>query len=181
MSVNNNDNKKAKLRIKLPPGAEFEAEGSEDFVLNQKEAFLQAIREPFSQANNTENQNAGLSIIPQETALNEAKSIWQAVVSFDKDIPYIIKKTSSLKPYEAALILMAAQRAVKNIEELSAINLSKGLKLSGLKAERIDRELSSLIKENKISAFGFKRSRSYKINQKGIQDAYLKALEIIKN
>ncbi len=166
------DDKKAKLKIKLPPGAEFEAEGSEDFILKEKEAFLKIV-------NGETWQNGAQQ--PLKTKEEDHSQIWQLIVAIDKDIPYIIKKNAALKPYEAALILMAGQRALKAVEEISAINLSKGLKLSGLKTDRIDRELASLIKENKISAFGYKRSRSYKINAKGIQDAYLKALEIMRS
>lgn len=169
MNVNNPGDNKAKIRIKLPFGAEFEAEGSETFVTSQKEEFLKSV----SGSRNGEPH--------KEKESENRDSIWPLIIGFKKEIPYIIRKVSTLEPHEAALIIMAGQRAIKGQEEISAINLSKGLKLSGLKSKRIDREINAYIKENKISAFGFKRSRSYKINPKGIQDAYLKALEIIKS
>jgi len=172
MNVNNTVNDKVKIHIKLQIGAEFEAEGSEAFVIREKNDFLR-IALPGSENREMANQE-------NKTDPAEGKSVWTTVIGFKKEIPYIIKKSSSLEAHEAALIIMAGQRALKNNDEISAINLSRALKLSGLRSKRIDREISPYIKEDKISAFGFKRNRSYKINPKGIQDAYLKAIKIAK-
>ena len=95
-------------------------------------------------------------------------------------MPYIPIKDYEIKPDIACLILMSAIRAIKKEEEISAIKLSKAIKLSGFSPKRLDRELAKEIKKGTISALGTKRNRIYKINTKGIEEAYIKTLTILK-
>lgn len=159
---------KLKLRIKHPSGAEFEAEGPENFIIEQKRAFIEEILKSDSDA-------TILSI----TAKTE-ENLWQKLISFKNGIPYLLYKTPEIKASDSLLIIMAAIKVLKKIEEISAIKLSKAIKLSGYSPKRLDRELSEEIKSGMISALGTKRNRIYRINPKGMEEAYLKALKIVK-
>ncbi len=151
-----------RLRIKHPSGAEFEAEGPEDFILSEKREFLSAF-----------NKEPGKTTT-QESSHNEDKShaFWQDIVD-NKENLYILKaKSPKISPTEAALIIISADQANGQNGKISAINLSKSLKTSGYQPERLDRLLSKKIKQGEIIASGTKRNRLYKLNHKGIQSAY---------
>lgn len=153
---------KYRLRIKHPSGAEFEAEGPEDFILSEKREFL-------SKFNQQPEQKAILEL-PRHEAKNHA--FWQNIVD-NRDNLYILKaKSPEISPIEAALIIISADQANSQNGKISAINLSKSLKISGYEPERLDRLLLKKIKQGEIIASGSKRNRLYKLNQKGIQSAY---------
>lgn len=165
------DKNRLRLRIKYPSGAEFEAEGSEVFIMEQKKAFEEIL---YKDRKNEQQ----IKKYPPDI---EKENIWQKVVSYkDSNIPYIPLKIQGMKANSAALIIIAALKIMKNIEEISAIKLSKALKLSGFSPKRLDRELSYELKTGMLSALGTKRNRVYKINPKGIEEAYLKTLMAIK-
>lgn len=151
-----------RLRIKHPSGAEFEAEGPESFILSEKREFLSKFdQEPHS------NQAPELS--PNK---DKAHAFWQNIVE-NRDNLYILRaKSPEINPIEAALIIISADQANGQNGRISAINLSKSLKISGYEPERLDRLLTKKIKQGEIIASGSKRNRLYKLNQKGIQSAY---------
>ncbi|MCG2725613.1 MAG: hypothetical protein L6420_05030 [Elusimicrobia bacterium] len=154
---------KYRLRIKHPSGAEFEAEGSEDFIASEKHDFLSKFDRQSSHRQSL------------ESSLKEDKShaFWQNIVE-SRDNLYILKaKSPEISPIEASLIIISASQATGQNDKISAINLSKSLKISGYEPERLDRLLSKKIKQGEIIASGSKRNRLYKLNQKGIQNAYM--------
>jgi uncharacterized protein YjhX (UPF0386 family) len=81
-------------------------------------------------------------------------------------------KTPNVSAAEAALILMAANRALNQREDMGALLLSKALKTSGYEPDRLDRLLSKEIKEGKVIASGAKRNRTYRITRKGLERSY---------
>jgi len=165
-----NKENKIKLRIKHPNGAEFEAEGPIEFILEQKKAFIN----DFIEEKNKEETKGSIGIT------KDNNNIWAKIINYKEDIPYIPIKDYEIKPDIACLILMSAIKNIKKEDEISAIKLSKAIKLSGFSPKRLDRELAKEIKKGTISALGTKRNRVYKINQKGIEEAYVKILSILK-
>ncbi len=153
---------KYRLRIKHPSGAEFEAEGSQEFILSEKREFLGNFSQEPAQ-----NQ---VHDMPQNR--DKAHAFWQDIVE-NRDNLYILKaKSPEVNPIEAAIIIISADQVNGQNGKISAINLSKSLKTSGYEPERLDRLLSKKIKQGEIIASGTKRNRLYKLNQKGIQSAY---------
>ena len=65
-------------------------------------------------------------------------------------------------------------------QEISALTLSKAVKVSGYAPERLDRVLVKAIKEGLILASGTKRNRAYQITDKGLEIAWLKAAKLAK-
>lgn len=262
---NNLANQKVKLRLRLKSGEEFEAEGSLNFVLAQKNDFLaqnapdiahitpQTTRPPlFTEPNtkaaeiadktqtnnvyepilpaqphteytakNTSNtapettfepkpQNIPLSkrYIPdyntqvpairwrqnqtqsvgENNKLNRPAStenttwqidekIWFKIAYLDGSDLILRRKVKDLKPNLAALITLAAAKMIGGITKMSALELSKSLRLSGyLKGdERLDRILAPEIKAGTLFFEGSKRKREYIISQTGTAKAYTAA------
>lgn len=163
-----------KLRIKHPSGAEFEAVGPENFILEQKKDFI--VRFGSAAAPEAETET-GHAPIPLEGL---KRNVWDEIIDFKEGVPFIPLKTPELKTGLACLIIMAGFRALKKEESISAIKLSRAIKLSGFNPKRLDREISKEMREGAVSAFGTRRNRTYRINQKGVEEAYLKTLKILK-
>jgi len=250
---------KVKLRLRLKSGEEFEAEGSLEFVLAQKEDFLnktgrrteqystQIISSVQNQASYiqprpvteeapapifenttpiTEQETAPVQILPEppavtshivtteerlkdynirvpaihwkknraerhsqmrgegETDQNTTKTPWQIDDKIWVKIAYIDganiilrRKVKNLKPNLAALITLAAAKMIAGITKMSALELSKSMRLSGyLKGdERLDRILAPEIKAGALFFEGSKRRRDYMISNTGTAKAYTAA------
>lgn len=262
---NNETNQKVKLRLRLKSGEEFEAEGSLNFVLAQKNDFLaqntpniapitpQITRPPLFAApdtkaaeipnkpqinniyetitpvqpdteNSTENaaentsntvpkitgqKNISISsrVVPdyntqvpairwRQNQPQEAENkrlarhtsapknpwqidekIWFKIAYLDGADLVLRRKVKDLKPNLAALITLAAAKMIGGITKMSALELSKSLRLSGyLKGdERLDRILAPEIKAGTLFFEGSKRKREYIISQTGTAKAYTAA------
>lgn len=278
-----NDKQILKLRIKLKTGEEFEAEGSLDFIEQQKEAFLKIIKTS-AYTEIVQNIGYGQKIVPETAAtcthpkegelfnsagINpEAEDVWDATPQTDSKIiqtpkeniqkyspktdiwgvpkisaaPIYVKdeenpagkyrpayfgKMPLIKPHErkkpvkptetpipkpegsvweriaypegeyiiirrkdknltaadAALIILGAAKIFRNASKMSALELSKSLKLSGyLKGnERLDRILAPEIKDSRLVYEGSKRNRDYMITQSGTAKAYTAAERVLLN
>jgi hypothetical protein len=153
-----------KLRIKDASGAEFEAEGPAEFILTQKAAFLENLKSkktaPESWPQNSHRIKPG-----PETAF------WDKAIDAKEDILKLRVKSPEIGAAEAALILIAANRALNRKEDLRAIILSKALKISGYEPNRLDRLLLQELREGRITASGTKRNRTYRITHKGLEKA----------
>jgi hypothetical protein len=154
-----NDNNNCRIKIKYPNGFEIEIEGSKDFVLKQKNELL-------SEASLSKEENL-------EKILTRKKSI-EKLIDIQNNIPYIKIRVPDLDIQLATLILLTAYKDLYNEDSVSAITLSKSLKLSGYIPKRIDRALTGLIKEKKIISIGTKRKRIYKITDKGLTTSSIK-------
>ncbi len=278
-----NDKQIFKLRIKLKTGEEFEAEGSLDFIEQQKEAFLKIIKTS-AYTEIVQNIGYGQKIVPETAAtcthpkegelfnsagINpEAEDVWDAAPQADSNLiqtpkeniqkyspktdiwgvpkisaapiyvkdeenpagkyrpayfgkmpqirpherkkpvkptetpipkpegsvweriaypegEYIIirRKDKSLTAADAALIILGAAKIFRNASKMSALELSKSLKLSGyLKGnERLDRILAPEIKDSRLVYEGSKRNRDYMITQSGTAKAYTAAERVLLN
>ena len=81
-------------------------------------------------------------------------------------------KSPEISAAETALILLAANESINQKERTSALTLSKAMKISGFEPDRLDRLLSKEIKEERVTASGTKRNRTYRITHKGFERAY---------
>ena len=154
-----------KLRLKDPSGAEFEAEGTAEFILNEKTSFLEDLKH--------KNAPPGQRTAPDRHEEPPKADFWDRVVSLKGDLLELRIKSPETGAAEAALILMAANRALNGKEDLGAMTLSKALKTSGYEPDRLDRLLSKEIREGRATASGTKRNRTYRLTQKGLEKAYL--------
>ncbi len=103
--------------------------------------------------------------------------IWSKIAYLDGTDIVLRRKVRDLKPNLAALISLAAAKMLAGITKMSALELSKSLKMSGyLKpTERLDRIIATEIKAGTLFFEGSKRNREYMISQTGTAKAYTAA------
>ena len=103
--------------------------------------------------------------------------IWSKVAYLDGTDIVLRRKVKDLKPGIAALITLAAAKMLAGITKMTALELSKSLKMSGyLKpTERLDRIIAPEIKAGTLFFEGTKRRREYMISQTGTAKAYTSA------
>lgn len=159
-----------KLRIKYPSGAEFEAEGPAEFILSEKDVFINRLNAP----------GTGQAALVIKQAGAGSGPDWEALTDTKNGLTTLKNKHLGVKAGEAALLILAAERQLKGSQELSALTLSKAVKASGYAPERLDRVLTKAIKEGLILASGTKRNRAYQATDKGLEIAWLKAAKLAK-
>jgi len=105
------------------------------------------------------------------------EKIWSKIAYLDGTDIVLRRKVRDLKPGIAALITLAAAKMLAGITKMSALELSKSLKMSGyLKpTERLDRIIAPEIKAGTLFFEGSKRRREYMISQTGTAKAYTSA------
>jgi len=105
------------------------------------------------------------------------EKIWSKIAYLDGTDIVLRRKVRDLKPGIAALITLAAAKMLAGITKMSALELSKSLKMSGyLKpTERLDRIIAPEIKAGTLFFEGSKRNREYMISQTGTAKAYTSA------
>lgn len=156
-----------KLRIKHPSGAEFEAEGPAEFILNEKEGFLSRLTAP---------EKGPAAPIPQRQSSPE--QTWDTLTATKNGLTTLKYKYPDLKAGEAALLLLAAERQLKGGPGISAITLSKAIKTTGYAPGRLDRLLTKAVREGLVEASGTKRNRVYQVTDKGLETAWLEARKL---
>ncbi|HBE88595.1 MAG TPA: hypothetical protein DDW67_05580 [Elusimicrobia bacterium] len=157
-----------KLRIKHPSGAEFEAEGPLDFIINEKRGFMDEIAVP------------GRPTAAGSAEPGQAPGLWQAITTVKTGLLQLRNKSPEIGPAEAFLALAAAYRLLEGSQETGAITLSKAIKASGYAPERLDRLIAGHIREGLITASGSKRGRTYSITHKGLERAWAAAMKLKK-
>lgn len=156
-----------KLRIKHPSGAEFEAEGPLDFIINEKRGFIEEIA-----------GTAGRTAAAKPAEPGQEPGLWQAITVTRAGLLQLRNKSPEVTPEEAILALAAAYRLLEGRQETRAITLSKAIKASGYAPERLDRLIVRDIKEGLIIASGSKRARAYAITQRGLEKAWTAAMKL---
>lgn len=168
MSVDNNPHK-SRIRIRYPDGFEIEIEGDEQFVKAQKEELL--------------NIKTNQKIIQENNTIKD-KEISQSIsriIDYRDNIPFIKFKIPELDEKMAMLIILFAYNKLNKIENISALAISKALRLSGYNPKRIDTIANSLIKDDSIKATGSKRTRQYILTEKGKAKATVKIINILNH
>lgn len=192
------ENELLKLRFKLKTGEEFEAQGNLNFISTQKEAFLNLLKTPKVLQNSLSNYKTEESaqdtpkllarptyfrnIQPKTSFPTPSSEVWNKVAYSDGENIIIRRKSKLIKPQIAALIILGANKIINAQSTLSALELAKSLKLSGyLKTgERLDRIITTEIKEGHLSFEGSKRNRLYRITATGQAKAYTWAEKLLQ-
>jgi hypothetical protein len=147
-----------RLKITLPQGAQFEAEGNEDFIQKEKENFLNLV--------NTSKQRDAKSQREQIIA-------WQDMVNIQDNVVVLKTKMPNMTPSQAILLILAIAQNILQINSYSALHLSKSLKKSGFLRGRIDRLIYPELKNGTALATGTKRNRAYQLTSQGVSKAFV--------
>ena len=163
---------RGRLRLKLRDGAEFEAEGSLDFIATERQRFLEA-----RLSQQPENAATGHA----EAGIHPGKELWHKFAQIRGDITILNARAPSTTAEDAAMLIIAAAKALGGISQYSALNLSKSLKLAGYHKERLDRLLLPHTKAGRVLPMGTKRNRSYQLTPKGQISASLALAKLAKD
>ncbi len=193
------EEQKVKIRFKFRSGEEFEAEGSPSFIERQRGEFLKLIgktrKSDFNEAGQadlrilthpakdtaqTDRISVPVQAAPKSPELLPAlpnRRVWEEITRIDEQgTLYLKKKSRSLPPDTAALLLTAAAKILLGAENgFSALALAKALAKSGYAGGRLDRILAAELRQGTIKAFGSKRSRAYLLSDEGFARAFVHA------
>ncbi len=149
------DARQYRLRLKLPGGAEFEAEGDPEFILAERRAFL------------------------SEPAKNSEAPHWPNVL---ENKAGTLQLRGKLRPpnteQEACLLLMAGASQLLQLTKPTAAQLARWLRASGYPVQRVDRAIMETVRNGQVLASGSRRARRYELTGPGRAKAFLLAREL---
>ena len=164
-----------KLRLKLPGGAEFEAEGTPDFVRSERQEFLAGLRP-------TEVAGAvpAVRITAAATSPEQRFTIpWEAIIEHKGQNIHLRAKLPGDRPLkDACLVLLAASHRLLHQPKPTAAQLAKWLRISGYPVQRMDRSLQEGIAQGELLASGSRRARRYELTSPGRVKAFLLAHQL---
>ncbi len=155
-----------RLRLKLPDGSEFEAEGSQEFVRAERLEFLSNPKPPAAaQIGRPDSQEPTIA--------------WEAIIERKGHNAYLRAKLPADRPQkDACLVLMAASGKLLHQPKPTAAQLAKWLRISGYPVQRMDRALQEAIAQGEILSSGSRRARRYELTGPGRIKAYLLAHQL---
>lgn len=162
------DSSRFRLRLKLPSGAELEAEGSPEFVQAERQAFLDEARPRTKKGGETE---PGPGYEPPA---------WGEILESRAGNLQLRAKPPGRAEKEACLILLAGAAQLMNLSKPTAAQLARWLRASGYPIGRVDRALADAIQRGEILASGSRRARRYELTGPGRAKAFLLAEELAR-
>lgn len=146
-----------RVRLKLPNGAELEAEGDAEFVRQERAEFL--IRQTPASSPPEAGVGAGREPRVDWNAVVEARS---GGLTLRGKIPGGDKAGK-----DACLVLLMASDRLLNQPKPTAAMLGKWLRASGYPVGRMDRTLQDAVSQGELLSSGSRRSRRYELTASG--------------
>lgn len=154
-------------RIKIKIGNnEFEAEGPSDIVREQFEAFKQLVSSIPIQQDTPEPASDQQTIPVQQLAAESGLPIYDKVFKVDGRVISLTALPGSLP--DAILMLAFGQRHYRKNDSITGSELMDGLKQSGYKADRIDRQMDKFVTEGLVIRIGAGRGTRYRLTNQGL-------------
>lgn len=157
-----------RVRLKLPNGAELEAEGDAEFVRQERAEFMiQQAPSPEAKA-----AEAGFG--------REPRVDWNAVVEAKRGGLTLRGKLpgGDKGGKDACLVLLMASDRLLSQPRPTAASLAKWLRISGYPVSRMDRTLQDSISQGELLSTGSRRSRRYELTASGKIKALLLAEQL---
>lgn len=160
-----------RLRLKLPNGAELEAEGSQEFVSLERQEFLGTL-----QGKNLPLYNRG----PSPAAPPGTPNIsWETITELKgRNIQLRTKLQGDRSEKDACLVLLAASHKLLSQPKPTAAMLAKWLRTSGYPVQRMDRALQDAVEQGEILSSGSRRARRYELTAPGRLKAHILANQL---
>lgn len=166
------EEKTHRIRLRLPGGAEFEAEGSADFVQRERKEFLSSVQAPDGAGPLMDSgtpETAG-------TGLGAPRIAWDAITELKgRNIHLRSKLPGGRTEKDACLVLLAASQKLLNQPKPTATQLAKWLRSSGYPVLRMDRALQDAVTQGEILSSGSRRARRYELTASGRLKAFVLA------
>jgi hypothetical protein len=145
-----------RVRLKLPNGAELEAEGDAEFVRQERAEFM---------IQQTPVTPAGGAQGPRQ----EPRVDWNAVVEAKSGGLTLRGKIpgGDKGGKDACLVLLMASERLLSLPKPTAAMLGKWLRTSGYPVGRMDRTLQDAISQGELLSSGSRRSRRYELTSSG--------------
>jgi hypothetical protein len=162
-----------KLRLKLPDGAEFEAEGSLEFIRSERQEFIAGLKpQPFG--------TTPLAPKGPGRAGQEPEMAWETMIERKghHDIHLRAKLPGDRPLKDACLVLLAASQKLLHQPKPTAAKLAKWLRVSGYPVQRMDRALQEAIAQGELLSSGSRRARRYELTGPGRIKAFLLAHQL---
>lgn len=145
-----------RLRLRLPDGAEFEAEGSAEFVSAERLEFL-----------------GGRGAKPAGAAAGDLaggpEPAWERIIEAKGPVLQLrTKLPGEGAEREACLILLAAARGILRLTKPTSAQLARWLRASGYPIGRVDRVIADAVSQGEILASGTRRARRYELSGPGL-------------
>ena len=177
-----------KIRFRLPNGEEFEAEGSQSFIEQQRNYFLTLIGKgesaPRISVTSAKAQQPAINtpvihapMTMQRTHPDDLSPVrlWERLLREEGNV-VAFRKRHKLSFQESVILILAGARTLLKKSHCSALEVSRALKLSNINIDgRLDRLLAGEIQQGYLSSEGAKRSRVYALTEKGIARAFVLA------
>jgi hypothetical protein len=165
-----------RIKIRLPSGAEFDAEGSPADVKAQYDAFLELMKAapqvPAKPAEAQENDKKNQSPMPPlgdgpepDDAL--MKRIFD--IATDGLVSLKVLPRGDNAQAQGLLLLLYGYRRISQIENVYAVTLSRAAAKSGIQFERLDRAMEP--NTTYARRGGLRRGATYTLNNQGIAHA----------
>ena len=200
--MNSNEDAVLKIRFKFPGGEEFEAEGTREFIEEQRAYFLRLIGKDAPAAPLINTRISSYERTPKRTtyplqtpptarpqsaektpqrppllsANGPAKELWERILKTEDGLVFLRRKNRMLTHETAALVLIAGAKTLLGAANgYSALDLSKSMKKSGYGEGRLDRLLGGEIRTGAVVPVGSKRGRAYKLSDEGFARSFVLA------
>ena len=174
-----------KVRLRLPDGAEFEAEGSPEFVSGELKDFVAMQRRDKPGSRPTEAQKTPARA-PQDAPIHASdprpgalRVPWDTLIETGAaGIRLRAKLGGGKDDKDACLVLLAASQALLKENKPTAGRLARWLRASGYPIGRVDRVIAQAVEQGEVLASGSRRARRYELSGPGKAKAYLLAIRL---
>jgi hypothetical protein len=155
-------------RLKVKIGEhEFEAEGDPETVKQQFEVFKSLVTMPTPVTAGVHTPHAGGRVEIFETPLPLAESAnLQRIMRQDGRVISLTARAEN--PEDAVLLIMLGQRALRENDSVTGMELSEGLGVSGIRVGRVDRLLDRIAGTGLVIVIGQHRGRRYRLTNAGL-------------
>lgn len=153
-----------RLKLRWPNGAELEAEGTPEFIRQERQEFLGQLAAP-----------AGPGALQEP---NVPHIDWEAITERRGQQLQLRGKPPGATEKEACLVLLAASQRLLGEPKPTAGQLAKWLRGSGFPIGRVDRALQSAVTAGEVLSSGSRRGRRYELTAHGRMRAYILANQL---
>jgi hypothetical protein len=168
-----------RLKTRLPNGAEFEAEGSEETVRALFDTFLAAVRDSVTATPRQpeEPSTPPASTAPPSPLTDEYPGRVDAsilnrlfVLAKDGSVTLRALPNTDNREGDSLLALLYGYQALKDDHAITGTELKKAARQSGVQIDRVDRVMAPY-EGTWVTTAGFKKGRKYGLNNQGVRRA----------